>query len=289
MQDTISITPHWKLVAGLRWDRFAGDFDRSGNPAPNNTPLSRSDGVWSKRLGVMYQPSDTVTYYASYGTSFNTSGDLYQYDLSSANTPPESSRNIEIGAKWELYDGDLSVRTALARTDKFNERNTDVNQATGAFLLSGRRHTDSLEFEVNGRINTDWDVFAGLVFMHGVIDQAGSSPGAQATVGLNPGLTPSRQANLWTTYRLGDQWRIGGGFTHVSEQGPASANAAALVNRAPGYTKADAMVEYVYSRNHTVKLNIDNIANKVYYSSLYQAWPSMAPLRTVRVTWTGKF
>lgn len=288
-QDTISLTPSWKLVGGLRWDRFSGDFDRSGNAAPNNTALSRSDSVWSKRLGVMYQPTGEASYYASYGTSFNTSGDLYQYDPGSANTPPESSRNIEIGAKWELYEGDLSVRTSVARTDKFNERNTDVNQGTGAFLLSGRRHTDSLEFEVAGRINAQWDVFAGLAFMHGVIDQAGSSANARATVGKNPGLTPARQANLWTTYKLAGKWRIGGGFTHVSEQGPSSASAVNLANRAPAYTKWDAMLEYAFSQNHTFRLNIDNLTDKVYYSSLYQAWPSMAPLRTVRVTWTGRF
>ncbi len=97
------------------------------------------------------------------------------------------------------------------------------------------------------------------------------------------------QANLWTTYKVTEKWRIGGGFTHVSEQGPASASAVNLANRAPGYTKWDAMLEYVYSENHSFKLNIDNLADKVYYSSLYQGWPSMAPLRTVRATWTGKF
>ncbi|MFC5499614.1 TonB-dependent receptor [Caenimonas terrae] len=288
-QDTIELTPQWKLLAGLRYDRFSGNFERSGNAAPNNTPLARSDGVWSKRLGVMYQPRDEVSYYASYGTSFNTSGDLYQYDANSANTPPESSRNIEIGAKWELWDGDLSLRTALARTDKYNERNTDVNQASGEFLLSGQRHTDALEFEVTGRITPLWDIFAGVAFMHAVIDKAGSSASAQATVGMNPGLAPKRQASLWSTYRLADRWRVGGGFTAASKNGPASANAAALANRAPGYTRWDAMLEYAYSDNHSFRLNIDNLTNKVYYSSLYQAWPTVAPLRTVRATWTGRF
>ena len=288
-QDTIDLAPQWKLVGGLRYDRFSGNFDRAGNAAPNNTSLSRSDGVWSKRAGIMYQPTEEVSYYASYGTSFNTSGDLYQYDANSANTPPESSRNIEIGAKWELRDGDLSLRTALARTDKYNERNTDVNQATGEFLLSGQRHTDALEFEVAGRLTPRWDVFAGIAFMHAVIDKAGSSAAAQATVGLNPGLTPKRQANLWTTYKLTDKWRVGGGFTYASENGPASANAAALANRAPGYTRWDAMLEYVYNDNHSFRLNVDNLTSQVYYSSLYQGWPSMAPLRTVRATWTGRF
>jgi catecholate siderophore receptor len=289
VQDTLNLTPNWKLVGGLRLDSFSGNYDRSGNPAPNNTTLSRSDNALSKRLGLMYQPTEEVSYYASYGTSFNTSGDLYQYDANSANTPPESSQNLEVGAKWELFEGDLSVRTALARTDKYNERNTDVNQATGEYLLSGQRHTNSLEFEVAGRVNAQWDIFAGLVFMHGEIDKAGSSVAAQATVGLNPGLTPNRQANLWTTYKIGNQWRVGGGLTAVSTQGPASANAAALANRAPGYVKLDALVEYQWNENNILKFNFDNINDAVYFSSLYQNWPTLGAARTVRATLTSKF
>lgn len=284
LQDTLSLNAHWKLVGGLRWDQFGGNYDRVTGGA-----LSRTDAVWSKRLGVLYQPSEEVSYYASYGTSFNTSGDLYQYDNNSANTPPESSRNMEIGAKWELADGNLSLRTALARTDKYNERNTDVNQSTGEYLLSGQRHTDALEFEVAGRLTPSWEVFAGLVFMNGVIDQAGSSAAAQRTVGMNPGLTPSRQGNLWTTYRLSHNWRIGGGLTAVSENHPASANATALANTAPGYVKADALIEYQFNVNNTIKTNIDNLGDTEYYSALYQGWPSLAPGRSVRVTWTSRF
>ena len=98
-QDTIELTPYWKLVAGLRLDKFRGDYERPRNPALNNTTLSGSNKLLSKRFGVMYQPTGEVSYYAAYGTSFNTSGDLYQYNPISANTPPESSRNFEIGAK----------------------------------------------------------------------------------------------------------------------------------------------------------------------------------------------
>jgi catecholate siderophore receptor len=287
-QDTINLTPFWKVVGGLRLDNFAGDYDRSGLATPAS-PLSRSDTVLSKRLGVMYQPNDAVSYYTSYGTSFNTSGDLYQYDVKSANTPPESSRNLEIGAKWELLDGDLSLRTALARTDKYHERNTDVNQPAGESVLSNQRHTNSLEFEVAGRINPKWDIFGGIAFMHGVIDKSGSSANAQATVGLNPGLTPSMQANLWSTYRLDEKWRVGGGATHVSVNGPSSASAERLAYRAPAYTRLDAMLELIINKSNTVKLNVDNLTNQIYYSSLYQGWPTVAPLRTARMTLTSKF
>jgi outer membrane receptor for monomeric catechols len=131
----------------------------------------------------MYQPTDEVSYYAAYGTSFNTSGDLYQFDPNSANTAPESSRNMEIGAKWELYGGDLSLRAALARTEKYNERNTDIDTNTNSFLLSGKRHTDALEFEVAGRITPQWDVFAGIGFLKAKIDKSGSNAAGQPKSG----------------------------------------------------------------------------------------------------------
>jgi catecholate siderophore receptor len=284
LQDTIDLTPHWKLVAGARLDNFKGDYDRSGQGAE---PLSRSDSLLSKRLGLMYQPTDEVSYYAAYGTSFNTSGDLYQYDPRSANTAPESSRNVEIGAKWELYEGDLSLRTALARTDKYNERNTDIDTATNSYLLSGRRHTAALEFEVAGRITPQWDVFAGIGFLRAVIDQAGSNAAGQAEVGQNPGLSPSRQGNLFTTYRFSEQWRIGGGLTAVSQNKPA--NSVTTLNRAPGYGKVDALVEYRVNQNNTVKLNIDNLFDKVYYNTLYRGFAAPGAERSVRVTLTSKF
>ena len=287
VQDTIDLTPEWKLVGGLRLDRFQGDYDRSGSTAPNNTPLSRSDSLLSKRLGLMYQPSPDVSYYAAYGTSFNTSGDLYQFDPTSANTAPESSRNMEIGAKWELYDGDLSLRTALARTEKYNERNTDIDTATSSYLLSGKRHTDALEFEVAGRITPQWDVFAGIGFLRARIDKAGSNAGGLAEVGQNPGLSPSRQASLFTTYRIGDKWRIGGGFTAVSQNKPA--NSVASNNRAPGYVKADALVEYNINQSNAVKLNIDNLFDKVYYNTLYRGFAAPGAERSVRVTLTSRF
>ena len=286
-QDTIDITPYWKLVGGLRVDNFKGDYQRPGSPAPNNTNLSRSDSLLSKRLGLMYQPTEEVSYYVAYGTSFNTSGDLYQYDPRSANTAPESSRNYEIVARWELMGGDLSMRTALASTEKFNERNTDIDTANNSFLLSGKRHTNALEFEMAGRITPQWDVFAGVGLLKAVIDRAGSNAAGQLEVGQNPGLSPTRQATLFTTYRLTDKWRVGGGFTAVSTNKPA--NSVTSANSAPGYAKADALIEYKFNQNNTVKLNVDNLFDKVYYNTLYRGFAAPGDARSVRVTLTTKF
>ena len=105
---------------------------------------------------------------------------------------------MEIGANWELYAGDLSLRTALARTEKYNERNTDIDTANGSYLLSGKHHTDALEFEIAGRITPQWQGFTDIGFLRAVIDQSSSNVTGQLEVGQNPGLSPSRQANLFT-------------------------------------------------------------------------------------------
>jgi catecholate siderophore receptor len=286
-QDTIDITPTWKLLAGLRYDNMDYTYYRAGTTANELTELKRSEGLFSKRTGVMYQPDSNTSYYASYGTSFNTSGDLYRFDAIQANTPPESSRNIEVGAKWELADGDLTMRTALARTDKFNERNTDVDSATNAYLLSGQRHTDALEFEVAGRLSQNWEIFSGVAFMRARIDAAGSAATSQATVGENPGLVPARQGNLWTTYRLSSKWRVGGGMTAVSQNKPA--DSATTVNRAPGYARVDGFTEYAIDEKNSVKANLDNVFDRVYYSALYRGFAVPGMARSLRVTWTTKF
>ncbi|MCW7538990.1 TonB-dependent siderophore receptor [Aquabacterium sp. A7-Y] len=294
VQDVMELTPVWKLLAGLRFDRFSGDYERLVGG-----PLSRTDEMWSHRIGAMYQPSLSSSYYISAGTSFNASGDLYQFDgrtpedqAKSANTPPEKSRNFEIGAKWDLYDGNLSLRTALFRTVKYNERNTDVEQALDAYVLSGKRHTDGIEFEAAGRPLPALEIFGGVAYMRGKIDKPGSSTNAALTVGKDSGLTPRWTGNIWATYRLTPKWRVGIGADGMSDRVPASGEApnlqTGITNRAPGYVKADAMVEYD-AGPYSVKLNLINLADKVYADGLYRGFTVPGQTRAAQLTLAAKF
>jgi catecholate siderophore receptor len=53
--------------------------------------------------------------------------------------------------------------------------------------------------------------------------------------------------------------------------------------------KADALLEYRINQGNTVKLNIDNVFNKVYYNTLYRGFVAPGDARSVRVTLTSKF
>ena len=43
----------------------------------------------SYRIGPLWQPSESQSYYAAFGTSFNPSGEAYSLDPKGSNTPPE--------------------------------------------------------------------------------------------------------------------------------------------------------------------------------------------------------
>ncbi|AKJ26774.1 catecholate siderophore receptor [Caldimonas brevitalea] len=279
-QDTLQLAPQWKLIGGLRFDHFSGDYERA-----NGGPLSRTDNMWSHRIGAIYQPDLYSSYYVSYGTSFNASGDLYQFDDRTANTAPEKSRNFEIGAKWDLYDGNLSLRSSLFRTEKYNERNTDAAEAgPDNYLLNGKRHTDGIEFEAAGRPLPALEIFGGVAYMRGNIDKAGQNNAA--SVGMDSGLTPRWTGNVWATYRLTPKWRVGIGADGMSDRKPAQGETA--LNVAPGYVKADAMVEYV-TGPYTVKLNVMNLTDKVYADGIYRGHVVPGTTRSAQLTLAAKF
>ncbi|MEW6695567.1 putative TonB-dependent receptor BfrD [Tepidimonas thermarum] len=289
-QDVVTLTPHWKLVGGLRFDRFRATYrDTAGNTG------TMSENLWSPRVGAIYQPSESASYYVSLGQSYNTSGDTYQFALGTfapgsnnaklANTPPEKSRNAEIGAKWELFEQRASLNVALFRSEKYNERNTDPDSAAQQMLLSGKRHATGVEINAAGRLTPKWEVFYNHTWIPSArIDrsnQALSANGTGAQVqGDRPALTPRHSLSAWTTYRVAPQWRLGLGLTHRGAQNPEGQRTIV----APGFTVWDGMVEYTVDERTTVKLNVSNLTDKRYADALYRGFYTPGAPRKVMLS-----
>lgn len=54
VQDLAAIAEHWKVLAGVRYDRFKQETHDRRAGQPN---LARTDRAWSPRAGLVYQPS----------------------------------------------------------------------------------------------------------------------------------------------------------------------------------------------------------------------------------------
>ena len=289
-QDLLEVAPTWKLLAGLRWDKFEGDY--VSPPIGTNPEItrSRSDSLWSNRFGVLWQPTEKSSYYASYGTSFNTSGELYNYDAQGSNTPPEKSRNIEIGAKLDLFEGRVSARGAMFHSTKYNERNRDSpdGQPLEHYVLSGERHAAGFELDLAGRITPAWEMFLSYAYIPWAeVDEAG--PGGTLTgelPGQRPSMTPRHSGTMFTTYQITPAFRVGGGLNFRSSQTP-NRNPPGIV--APSYVTGDLMAEYAFDPQITLKLNVINVTNKLYADSLYTGHYIPGQPRTVYATVTARF
>ena len=283
VQDLVQVAPHWKLLAGLRYDHLVGDYDTFAITSPVTTTGYRMTvSELSKRVGVLYQPNDLHSYHLSAATSFNTSGDAYSLSASNVNTPPEQAINIEFGGKLDSADRQWTTRFAVFRSTKLHERNTDplVNLVT----LSGKRHVAGVEVDVTGRLTPQWEVFGSYMWMPVANIDIGVA-GSEGQ-GTRPSLTPYHTGTVWSTYQLTPKLRVGGGLNFRGRQTP---------NRNPGWevpawVTADLMAEYTFDFDKlTLKANLSNVTNKLYADSLYSGHYVPGAGRVFQLTANIKF
>lgn len=296
VQDTVEFIPKWKITLGVRRDEMDANYSSATSP-------SLEYGEWSTRTALSYHVSEQTHYYVAFSDSFSPTADLYQ--LTVAPLPPERSQVTEIGAKWLLFEGDLSLRAALYRADKEWERNTDLEST--AAVLSKKRRTDGFELELAGRITELWEIFAGFALMDSRILKVAENvnPTTGVITHANPGYegqrsrnTPPYTFNLWTTYKLPYGWKVGGGIEAKGERygyNPSGAGPIPTLpgstkfhpNTAPAYARVDAMVAYEQTK-WAVRLNIQNIFNKLYYDAIYDNGGFVVPGQARRFILTGE-
>jgi len=291
VQDSVEFSRGWKLLLGARHDSMDAEYSNAAKV---------DFGEWSYRSGLSWQPSELQHYYLAFSDSFNPTADLYQFTTTVSPAPAERSRTLELGAKWELFDGDLSLRSSLYRAEKEWERNTDVESAANTptvanpypNLLTRQRHTNGFELEAAGRLSRRWEVFAGLALLQAQIDRA-KPGGSKAVEGMRPRNAPPYTYSLWSTYRLDGGWRVGGGVEGKGARiayGIPNGTAVPRPNIAPRYQRWDAMLAYEQPR-YTLKANVLNVFDRRYYESLYENGGHVVPgtQRTLQTSVEFKF
>jgi catecholate siderophore receptor len=287
LQNLVSLSPSWKLLAGLRYDRLVGDYNANTLPNAASSPVTTSSyrmkvGEWSQRAGVLFQPHDQMSFHLSGATSFNTSGDAYSLSAANVDIPPEKAINVELGARLESADGRFSARFAAFRSTKLHERNTDplVNLVT----LSGKRHVAGIDLDFAGRLTPAWEVYGSYMWLPVANIDVGVA-GSEGQ-GTRPSLTPRHSGTLWSTYQLTQRWRFGAGLNARSAQTPIRNPGWA----APSFVTGDLMAEVaLVPGSTTLKVNLSNFTNQLYADSLYTGHYIPGPGRLLQATLSWKY
>lgn len=284
--DTLTLSDHWTANLGTRYDNYHTGADT--RLAAGTSELSRVLNIasfWSWQAGVVYKPVENASLYTSWATSTSPSGlangDGDQHvstSLTSANDlAPQKIHNIEVGAKWALFDDALNLSAAL-----FHARmsNALVQIDASTYALAGTKDVKGFELGWTGKISKQWSIFGGYTHLNPVLH----SSGALATSDGNGKMFPNVAKNsgtLWTYYAPDDTLRFGLGVYANSKQYGNVLNTL----RIQGYARIDAMVDYKVSRRLDLQLNLLNLANRRYYTQAYAiAFAQEAPARAAMLT-----
>jgi catecholate siderophore receptor len=275
--DTLELSEQWLVNMGLRYDHFDTDYKTYNNAGTTTSKGDDTSEFVTGQFGVVYKPAPNGSIYASYATSAtppgNTLGEGQEGNplggtpdrngnLLKSDMEPETTKNYEIGTKWDLLNDRLSLTADLFRTEKENAR---VQVDTTSYENAGKTRVQGIELSASGKITDKWQVFAGYAYMDSEQVDGGDLPANKANNGNQLPNTPKNSASLWTTYQVTPKLTLGGGAFYVDDVYGSVANTTMV----DSYVRYDAMAAYKLSKNVDLQLNVQNLTDETYYDKAF--------------------
>jgi catecholate siderophore receptor len=258
--DTVAFGPHWDLMLGVRYDDFAASF----REPIGQTAFDHTDRIASPRAALVYKPNKNASLYFSYGTSFDPSAENLSLSARTADLGPEKDHTFEIGAKAAVLDGGLALTAAVFDTEMTNARVGDPTNST-LQILAGDQRARGFELDAAGHLTKSWEILAGYTYL----DARTIKSTDPTQVGQLLPNTAHNQANVWTTYEAGEDWKFGTGLNYLGRR---EADVQGLAH-IPSYVTWDGMTSYRVSRNLTLQVNAYNLLDKRYFTNSYYSSP----------------
>ncbi len=256
VQDQAALLPQLDLIVGVRYDRFAIDF----NNVLTVHSFSRKDDLVSPRVGLIYKPSEGLSFYGSYAVSYLPSaGDQFaSLDATAQALKAEKFENFEIGAKWDMTPR-LAATVALYQLDRTNTR--APGPAAGMIALTGSQRSEGIELGLSGQITDAWQIVGGYAYQDADITRTT----AAAPAGRRVPLVPKHSVSVWNKYQFTPMWGAGVGVVHQAGVFASISNAVAL----PAFTRVDAGVFLALGKGIQVQLNVENLFDEKYFATAH--------------------
>ena len=257
----------------------------------------------SYRLGVVYQPVENASIYFAYGNSETPSQATVNGTCNAAtncDVDPEEGESYELGAKWDINDGRLSL-TASVFSNRRSAFRVDSGIPGLQQQLDGASRVEGLTLGASGLITDNWSIFANYTYLDSELEQSVSSTLIDGgTVDFLAGdplpNTPENSFSIWTTYELDQIARgflVGYGVTYQGEYTFTRQSASAPLYYTPDYFVHRAMVAYPIFDNATLQLNVSNLFDEEYYervrNNATNGWATPGAARQATLSLTYEF
>jgi iron complex outermembrane receptor protein len=278
VQDLISLTEKFKVLAGLRWswqEAQAETTDLIKNKVTEDP--KRIDAAYSPKLGLVYQPTKDMSLFTSYSSSFtpNTGVTIYNETLEASIID-----QYEIGVKKDFWNGILStnitlyqiVNSNLSQTAEFNADGT-INTNTNVKTLSGETTSKGVEIDINANPVEGFNIMAGYSYNDMRYTKTTGATGSFIE-GDRLVRTPANTANFSLFYTIPSGALRGISFgtiaNYIGERlaGWNNTNGQTIPDRTiplNGYTTVDLSAGYNW-KQFSILCKLSNITNELNYT-----------------------
>ena len=140
VQDLVQVAPDWKLLAGLRWDRFEGDYTAARPTATTaRTRRSRTDSLWSQPLRRALPADRRESYHLSTAPRSTPRASPTSTTRRARRRRPRPAATSSSAPSSTCSTAASRAALALFHSTKYNERNRDSPTASRSRLHAVRQ------------------------------------------------------------------------------------------------------------------------------------------------------
>jgi len=283
VQDQVDLGARWQLRLGARFD----DYEQTLENRANGQVLTQKTSRTSPQLGLVFRAGETVSLYATYGENFRP---LSGTDAQGRGFEPNQSTSVEAGAKFSLAGGAIDANLALFRVEQENMLSWSL---VSAFTLAaaGRATSRGIELDLNGELARGLTLWASYAWVDAQTRNTFNDAnfGLPVPAGTRLLNVPEHTLSLQLVQALpiaGRSVQLGGGLLHVGRRSGEFTTGFEL----PAYTLARAFVAVELSKALTLRLDIDNLFDEVYYTNSFSAlWVQPGAPRSARASLAVRF
>ncbi|WP_158768606.1 TonB-dependent siderophore receptor [Paraglaciecola sp. L1A13] len=283
VQDQISLTDKLDIRIGARFD----DYQQTLNNRLSDSQSKQEETRVSPQFGIVYEASDTLSVYASYGENFRP---LSGTDSSGDGFEPNQSTSAEAGIKFTLNDGALFGTIAIFKVEQDNLLVVD-DPTNFTFAAIGEAESQGIEIDINGEIADGLTLWASYAYVDAKTKNAFFDANFGYTIEAGTDLlnVPEQQLSLQLVQLLeldGKEFEVGGGLVYVDKRNGYFGTDFTL----PSYTIVRAFVAYEITESISLRAEVDNLFDKDYYTNSFaDVWVQPGTPRSFRVSASYNF
>ncbi|WP_089846218.1 TonB-dependent siderophore receptor [Halomonas saccharevitans] len=248
----LDLADRWTLVTGARvsWLDTVGEQYGSSQ----DTTL---DYELTPYAGLIYDVTDRASLYASYTEIFNPQTEM---DRSGQYLDPIEGASYEMGLKADVFDGGADAALAVFRTEQNNVAQV-IDNIGGRDVYAGADGitSEGVEVTLAGELAPGWQASAGYTYLD-IEDADGEATNTYIPRHLVRATTSYRPASL-AALKVGARLRWQDDIERERDNADGK-------TRQDAYALVDLMASYDFSDSLTGSLNVNNVTDEKYLTSL---------------------